>query len=92
MEKPVYSPENQRLYINKTQYFAPIPQEVWDFHIGGYQVIDKYLKSRKGRTLSLDEISHIAAIAETLAFTTRHMAVIDDAYKTIMANQKNPHP
>ena len=45
--------------INKTQIFKPVPQAVWDFHIGGYQVLDKYLKSRKGRTLSLDEINHV---------------------------------
>jgi hypothetical protein len=51
-----YLPEEQAVAINKTQCFKPVPQAVWDFHIGGYQVLEKYLKSRKGRTLSLDEI------------------------------------
>jgi len=57
-----YSPEEQAVAINKTQCFKPVPQAVWDFHIGGYQVLDKYLKSRKGRVLSLDEINHVSAI------------------------------
>jgi Type ISP C-terminal specificity domain len=75
-----YSPEDQSIAINKTQGFRPVPPVVWDFHIGGYQVLDKYLKSRKGRTLSLDEINHVAAVADTLAFTIDQMARIDEAY------------
>ena len=76
-----YSPSEQSVWINKTQYFKPVPQPVWDFHIGGYQVLDKYLKSRKGRVLSLDEISHVSAIADSLAFTIEQMAKIDKAYR-----------
>jgi hypothetical protein len=75
-----YSPEEQSIAINKTQFFKPVPQAVWEFHIGGYQVLDKYLKSRKGRTLSLDEINHVGAIADSLAFTIDQMAKIDAAY------------
>jgi predicted helicase len=72
----------QAISINKTQLFKPVPQAVWDFHIGGYQVLDKYLKSRKGRTLSLDEINHVSSIADSLAFTIEQMARIDEAYRT----------
>jgi predicted helicase len=75
-----YSPEEQTISINKTQFFKPVPQAVWEFHIGGYQVLDKYLKSRKGRALALDEINHLAAIADSLAFTIDQMAKIDIAY------------
>lgn len=75
-----YAPEESAIHINKAQHFAPVPQEVWDFHIGGYQVLDKYLKSRKGRRLSLDEIDHIGHVADALAFTIRQMEVIDLAY------------
>ena len=56
VDQPAYNAPEQRLYINPQQYFAPVPPDVWNFHIGGYQVLDKYLKSRKGRELSLDEI------------------------------------
>ena len=58
-----FSEAEQSIAINKTQSFQPVPPAVWDFHIGGYQVLDKYLKSRKGRKLSLDEIDHVAKIA-----------------------------
>ncbi len=60
---------------------------MWDFRIGGYQVLDKYLKSRKGRTLSLDEINHIAAVADSLAFTIDQMARIDEAYRSAFPDQ-----
>jgi hypothetical protein len=76
-----YSPEEQAVHINRTQFFRPVPPDVWEFRIGGYQVLDKYLKSRKGRVLSLDEIEHLGAIADSLAFTIQQMARIDAAYR-----------
>jgi hypothetical protein len=82
-----YSPEEQAIAINKTQFFKPVYEEVWNFHIGGYQVLDKYLKSRKGRKLSLDEIDHVAAVADSLAFTIEQMANIDQAYRAAFPQQ-----
>ena len=76
-----YSSVEEAIHINKTQHFKPVPQAVWDFHVGSYQVLDKYLKSRKGRTLTLDEIGHVARVADCLAFTIDQMAAIDSAYK-----------
>lgn len=80
VEKPRFVEAESRVLINETQSFAPVPKEVWDFHIGGYQVLDKYLKSRKGRKLSLDEINHVASVADALAFTIAQMARIDEAW------------
>ena len=61
---------DQRVYINKTQYFDHVPSEVWNFYIGGYQPLQKYLKDRKGRVLSFDEIQHyqniVAVLNETM--------------------------
>jgi len=82
-----YSPEEAAIWINKTQNFGPVPQAVWDFQIGGYQVLDKYLKSRKGRTLSLDEMTHVGEVAESLAFTLEQMAKIDVAYRAAFPEQ-----
>jgi predicted helicase len=82
-----YSGEEEAISINKTQFFKPIPEEIWNFHIGGYQVLDKYLRSRKGRALSLDEINHVGAIANSLAFTIQQMAKIDIAYKAAFAER-----
>jgi predicted helicase len=87
VEEVRYSPQERSIWINKTQSFKPVPQAVWDFHIGGYQVLDKYLKSRKGRVLSLDEINHVSAIADSLAFTIEQMAKIDKAYQAAFAER-----
>jgi hypothetical protein len=48
MERPRYVAVEQAVYINATQNFAPVPGDVWNFQIGGYQAMDKYLTSRKG--------------------------------------------
>jgi len=59
-----------RVYINKVQYFEGVPQKVWNFYIGGYQVCQKWLKDRKGRTLTFGDIQHyqriVAALGETI--------------------------
>jgi len=82
-----YSPAEQAIVINKAQCFKPVPRAIWDFRIGGYQVLDKYLKSRKSRTLSLDEINRVAAVADSLAFTIDQMARIDEAYRSAFPDQ-----
>lgn len=81
-----WSAEDARISINSTQSFAPVPETVWNFHVGGYQVIDKYLKSRRGRTLSLIEINHVGRIADALAFTIDQMEQIDTAYQQAFAD------
>jgi hypothetical protein len=75
-----YSEAEQAVWINAVNHFKPVPPAVWNFHIGGYQVLEKYLKSRKGRGLSLDEINHLAEVAASLAFTIGQMENIDKAY------------
>ena len=61
-----------------TMGFKGVPEEVWDFHIGGYQVCHKWLKDRKGRTLSDEDIAHYQKIVVTLNETIRIMAEIDE--------------
>jgi len=60
-----------RVYINEEQYFGAVPSTVWEMHIGGYRVAEKWLKDRKGRQLSYDDLTHyqsvIAALERTLA-------------------------
>ena len=81
VEKVSWSEAEQAILINATQRFRPVPKAVWEFHIGGYAVLEKYLKSRKGRKLSLVEIDHVAEVADALAFTIDQMPKIDEAYK-----------
>ncbi|MCR5050560.1 MAG: N-6 DNA methylase, partial [Paludibacteraceae bacterium] len=65
------SPESHsgRVYINATQYFANVPTEAWEFYIGGYQPAQKWLKDRKGRVLSFDDIEHYRKIISVLIET-----------------------
>ena len=58
-----------------------MPADVWNFHIGGYQVMDKYLKSRKRRQLSLDEIENIINVVKVLRFTIDRMQEIDATWQ-----------
>ncbi|MGA2670840.1 MAG: type ISP restriction/modification enzyme [Dehalococcoidia bacterium] len=78
VEKVSYDENKQRVYINKTQYFEGVPLEVWKFPIGGYQVCHKWLKDRKGRTLTYDDLTHYQRIIVVLKETIRLMAEIDD--------------
>ncbi len=67
-----------RVYINKTQYFEGIEPEVWEFQIGGYQVLHKWLKDRKGRKLTFDDFFHYQKIVVALKETMRLMGEIDE--------------
>ena len=58
--------------------FQGVPEKVWDFPIGGYQVCHKWLKDRKGRTLSDEDVTHYQKIVVTLDETIRIMAEIDE--------------
>jgi len=68
-----------RIYINKTQYLEGIPPEIWEFHVGGYQVCQKWLKDRKGRKLTYDDITHYQKVVVALQETIRLMKEIDEA-------------
>ncbi len=82
VEKVRYDEKRQRVYINKQQYFEPVPEEVWEFHVGGYQVCRKWLKDRRKRKLSWDDITHYQKIVKALAETIRLMSGIDAAIPT----------
>ncbi|MFP4057194.1 MAG: type ISP restriction/modification enzyme [Candidatus Brocadiia bacterium] len=79
--------EQGRVYISRTrprngqrgQYFEGVPPEVWAFHIGGYQVCEKWLKDRRGRQLSYEDLTHYQRVVVALAETPRLMAEVDEA-------------
>ena len=70
--------EGHRANRPGTTGFHGVPEEVWDFHIGGYQVCHKWLKDRKGRTLSDEDIIHYQKIVVALNETIHIMGEIDD--------------
>ena len=78
----VYISRSTRRSGKQAQYFDGVPPEVWDFHVGGYQVCDKWLKDRRGRTLTYNDIEHYRRIVTALQATIRLMDEIDDAIPT----------
>lgn len=78
--KPTY--KDGAVWINPSQRFEGVPEAVWNFHIGGYQVCEKWLKDRKGRTLNGDDIAHYQRVVVALNETIRLMAEIDRVIET----------
>lgn len=76
-----------RVYISKDmtktgrrgQYFEGVPPEVWGFHVGGYRVCEKWLKDRRGRNLSHDDLTHYQKIVVALQHTIRLVTEMDQA-------------
>ncbi|MDL5045374.1 N-6 DNA methylase [Oscillatoria amoena NRMC-F 0135] len=68
-----------RVWINDTQYFEGVPCAAWEYSIGGYQVCEKWLKDRKGRTLTHEELTHYPRIVATITETLRLMTAIDSS-------------
>jgi len=82
IEKATYARETVWLDKAQSTGFAGVPEAVWNFHIGGYQVCEKWLKDRKGRTLSKDDITHYHKIVVALSETIRLMNEIDEVINT----------
>jgi hypothetical protein len=75
--------KNNCVYINQAQYFSGIQQEIWEYQVGGYQVMYKWLKDRKNQALTLPEIRHYIRIAKALELTGKYQAEIDRLYPAI---------
>ena len=76
-----YRWQDNRVYINAEQYFDGVPESVWSFFIGGYQPAQKWLKDRKGMTLSFEDVKHYGNIIYVLQQTERIMQEIDEIVK-----------
>lgn len=79
VEKVQYTDADERVWINAKQYFGGVPKSVWEFQVGGYQVCHKWLKDRKGRKLTFDDIEHYQRAVCALAETGKLMVEIDGA-------------
>ena len=75
VKKPCFG--GGKVWINETQYFGGVPQLAWDFYIGGYQPAQKWLKDRKGRKLSNDDILHWQRVIVALTETDKIMKQIN---------------
>ena len=59
IQKPIYKEKEQRLFVNESLYFEKVSKEVWAYKIGGYAVLDKYLKSHKGEEIDYEHFQKI---------------------------------
>ena len=80
MERVKYDEKTKRVYFNKEQYFEGISKAVWEYQIGGYQVAEKYLKDRKKRELSRDEIEHYMKVVKAIEMTIEVQKRIEDVF------------
>ncbi|MEK6766352.1 MAG: type ISP restriction/modification enzyme [Planctomycetota bacterium] len=83
VEKPEYYEKEKKVLINKEQYFEGMEKEVWEYQIGGYQVCDKWLKDRKGKSLTLDDVRHYCKIVSALKKTIEIQKEIDKLYPKV---------
>ncbi len=78
-----YDADGERVYINAAQYFAPVPEAIWNYQVGGYRVCEKWLKDRKERHLELDEIQTYCRIVTAFGQTIELQGEIDALYPEV---------
>ncbi len=81
IEKIVYVESEQRIYINKEKYFEGVSPDIWNYYIGGYQVLNKYLKNRK--SLLMNNPVLFCRIATALSKTIEIQKGIDKVYQSV---------
>ena len=81
-----YDPKAKRIHINKTQYFASVTPDLWDYRIGGYQILHKWLKDRRDRSLSLDDIKTYCSIVTAIQRTIDLQQQVHTLYTGVEAN------
>ncbi|MBW8035441.1 MAG: N-6 DNA methylase [Planctomycetes bacterium] len=87
---PVGSDETLNIYLNEVAYFSNVPRVVWDYHIGGYQVIKKWLsyreKSMLGRGLNMEEALYIQEMVRRIGALLLLGPALDENYKQVKEN------
>ena len=81
VDKIKYDKKGKCIYINKEQYFEGVENNIWEYRIGGYQVLSKWLKDRKGKILSFDDVKHYCKIVTAIKETIGIQKSIDKIYK-----------
>jgi len=80
VRKRAYDTKENKIWINNEKYFDAVETEVWNYYIGGYQVLDKWLKDRIGKILNSEDIEHYLKIIECLKQTIKIQKEIDEIY------------
>ncbi|WP_017284223.1 type ISP restriction/modification enzyme [Helicobacter pylori] len=100
-QNPSHNEPEKRLYINHSAYFSGVSQEIYDYRIGGYCVLDKYLKSHKNEPCDFDHVTRIIKviactieIQKTLRFLTSDLPHLkgNDSKALMQEILQNPPP
>ena len=83
VDKVTYDQIKARIHINPEKWFDGISPEVWEYQIGGYHVSEKWLKDRKGRELSSEEVAHYARVVTAIAETISIQKSLDDLFAEV---------
>lgn len=59
-----YNEDTQELFVNESLHFTKVSKAVWEYKIGGYQVLDKYLKSHKGENIDYAHFENVIKILD----------------------------
>jgi hypothetical protein len=78
VEKVYY--DDEQVWINKNQYFDGISKDVWEYKIGAYQVMEKYLKDGEGRKLSLEGTGLYMSVAKAIARTIEAQGKMEEVF------------
>ncbi|GAA9810470.1 DNA methyltransferase [Helicobacter pylori] len=101
IKNPSHNEPEKRLYINHSAYFSGVSQEIYDYRIGGYCVLDKYLKSHKNEPCDFDHVTRIIKviartieIQKTLGFLTSDLPNLkgNDSKALMQEILQNPPP
>lgn len=101
IKKPLHNEPEKRLYINHSAYFKGVSKEIYHYMIGGYCVLDKYLKSHKNESCDFDRVSNIIKviactieIQKTLGFLTSDLPNLKGNDSTALMQEilQNPPP
>ena len=71
---------NGILSVNDDMQITGIPENVWEYQIGGYQVIDKWLKEHKGKELTIDNFTHLSNIVGALSETIKLIESLEEMH------------
>jgi len=83
VEKIKYDEKEEKVYFTEKQFFEKIPRDIWEYHIGNNQVCRKWLKDRKGRCLSLEDIKNYCKMVTALQKTIEIQKEIDSIYNEV---------
>ncbi|TAK53963.1 MAG: DNA methyltransferase [Bacteroidetes bacterium] len=81
--KILFDEKKQRVFINAEQYFSGVSKQVWEYRVGGYQVAEKWLKDRKGRTLSSEDVVTYSQALSAIAETINIQKTLDALYEKV---------